>query len=1072
MKNKLFMVSLLTMSVSAIAQNTYFNKSGEALTPKAQKETPTNQFGLPIFDRAGQKITYSKEELVGLTPLKTQEDKGNAIYSSSPLKPRMNKSMMLDGQSFTLVNENLSYGVGIGLLGMDKLDIEKDGVYEIVLGSNNGWSIQKYNESTESYELIHRVQNAQSYSDQLKRLRVVEDQLGNNYIVTITRSGDLSIFNGLTFDLLRSEDVLMNNVEDFYAGDANNDGNLDLTVTASSQTKIINFETLSTLITINDGASAVRVGQTNSDALQELVLSSGVVYQVSEGTPTELWRYSGAFGYWIELGNTDDDNELEIIGLDSWNALRAADVSTESIVWEVSTSDNDSLRLQDINGDDVPEIILGEGQWGDVKIYDIKTQENLLNIDNPEHGVTNTLVIDGDNDGNLELYWGAGHTSSGADYLYAYDLSTNTREWQSSDYSGPFTGVAAGDLDNDGSMELVYASFESNSGYDDGLLFILDAKTFAVKHITAPNFFNGNAWTGVHDVAIANVDDDPQNEIIVTTDRLYDGMLYIIDGISYEKELQIELDDGSPLYAMEVFDIDGDGVKEIITGAGKEHTGSPGTYVYAINGDDGSLVWQSPSISTSWSDTQDVHIADIDDNGSNDVLVVLDNINVINSDTGAIENVFTGNYLSVVTLQLDDDNALEILAGTNTGSIAIIDGATGTIESTIASLCSGPVRSLKALSSDIILGNCGEMLFTYDLNLGAVDWSELTGDNLLGSINNIETYLIDGKLQFSIGGSQSVKTYLDTSSNIAPQVLEMSFSTHWRSLLSETLVATDENEEDSLTYQLVSNGSLGRVLSLNAETGTFEYQAQPTIGTDTFTYRASDGLVNSNDASVTIEILNTTPYGDDMIFDLHWRAAQQFTLLATDDDNDPLTYQLVDNLSRGHVELQSATDGSVLITAPRDSLESENFTFKISDSVSESESVTVIVNYTNTTPVATGRTYHSNGSDIISGRVLAVDDNNDPLTFAVITQPQNGTLVFDEDTGVFDYTPSNTQAESSADEFEFVANDGVSTSEKATITINYSSNNNDSDDDGSGSFSFIMLLALVTFGAFRRRKSC
>ena len=53
-----------------------------------------------------------------------------------------------------------------------------------------------------------------------------------------------------------------------------------------------------------------------------------------------------------------------------------------------------------------------------------------------------------------------------------------------------------------------------------------------------------------------------------------------------------------------------------------------------------------------------------------------------------------------------------------------------------------------------------------------------------------------------------------------------------------------------------SSASLGNAgtLGLNAD-GTFSYNAPPTgIGTVTFTYKANDGLLDSNEVTVTITI--------------------------------------------------------------------------------------------------------------------------------------------------------------------------------------------------------------------------
>ncbi len=66
-------------------------------------------------------------------------------------------------------------------------------------------------------------------------------------------------------------------------------------------------------------------------------------------------------------------------------------------------------------------MLYGDDQWGEVHALDGNTGEEFLTIDNPEHGVTIIIVDDFDNDGKNDLAWGAGYSSSGADYWFIAD---------------------------------------------------------------------------------------------------------------------------------------------------------------------------------------------------------------------------------------------------------------------------------------------------------------------------------------------------------------------------------------------------------------------------------------------------------------------------------------------------------------------------------------------------------------------------------------------------------------------------------------------------------------------------
>jgi hypothetical protein len=68
------------------------------------------------------------------------------------------------------------------------------------------------------------------------------------------------------------------------------------------------------------------------------------------------------------------------------------------------------------------------------------------------------------------------------------------------------------------------------------------------------------------------------------------------------------------------------------------------------------------------------------------------------------------------------------------------------------------------------------------------------------------------------------------------------------------MVAIDPNG-DPLTYRIISNGSKGTVTITDASRGRFTYVPQAKVtGHDSFTFRANDGLVDSNLATIHITI--------------------------------------------------------------------------------------------------------------------------------------------------------------------------------------------------------------------------
>jgi hypothetical protein len=96
------------------------------------------------------------------------------------------------------------------------------------------------------------------------------------------------------------------------------------------------------------------------------------------------------------------------------------------------------------------------------------------------------------------------------------------------------------------------------------------------------------------------------------------------------------------------------------------------------------------------------------------------------------------------------------------------------------------------------------------------------------------------------------------SENNAPVVMAGLFSVEAGNVLLAQLVAGDA-DGDTLTFSLVSNGSLGTAVITDEATGAFSYTANEDVeGTDTFTFKVSDGQAESAVATVSVTVAEST----------------------------------------------------------------------------------------------------------------------------------------------------------------------------------------------------------------------
>ncbi len=257
------------------------------------------------------------------------------------------------------------------------------------------------------------------------------------------------------------------------------------------------------------------------------------------------------------------------------------------------------------------------------------------------------------------------------------------------------------------------------------------------------------------------------------------------------------------------------------------------------------------------------------------------------------------------------------------------------------------------------------------------------------------------------------------------------------------LVNDTDPEEDPLTAILVSDVSNG-TLNLSSD-GSFSYTPDPDFfGGDSFTYKANDGYGDSGNATVTLTV-NGLPDAPVAVNDAY-DALADTTLIVdaangalandSDADNDPLTAELVSDVSNGTLNLN--TDGSFDYTPNPGYIGPDSFTYKAFDGGLYSNVATADITVTSYPPTAVDDAYSmdEDGSLVVDAPtgvlVNDTDPEEDPLTAILVSGVSNGTLNLGSD-GSFDYTPDPDFF--GADSFTYKANDGYGDSNDATVTL-------------------------------------
>ena len=268
-----------------------------------------------------------------------------------------------------------------------------------------------------------------------------------------------------------------------------------------------------------------------------------------------------------------------------------------------------------------------------------------------------------------------------------------------------------------------------------------------------------------------------------------------------------------------------------------------------------------------------------------------------------------------------------------------------------------------------------------------------------------------------------------TAVNDPPVADDQFVTTDEDTSIATTLTGSDP-DGDPLTFSIVTNPSHG---GLSGTPPGITYMPDLNFyGSDTFTFKANDGVADSAPATVSITVnpVNDAPVADDQSVTTNQDTSIGITLTATDPDGDSLTYSIVSWPLNG---VLTGTAPGVTYTPNANYNGPDSFTFKANDGLGDSNiaTVSITVNPVNDLPVADDQSVTTDEDTAVSITLTATDPDDDTLTYSIVSWPSNGML-----TGTapsVTYTPNANY--NGPDSFTFKANDGAADSNTATVSI-------------------------------------
>jgi hypothetical protein len=628
-----------------------------------------------------------------------------------------------------------TFGDVIGLKGLEAADLDGDGRAEIVataVGGYSGgnpsgfWYVVEYRDG----EYVQAWTSA-PYPDGIDSLKVANVDGGPTPEIVVGSGNRIEVYAGATRALEATLVTTASEIRGLTIADVDSDGALEYVF--CDQGALYVYGVASGSIEYFDptlGGVDVAVGNVDNDPVLEIVLATffGSGYVLDGQTHAVEWVNPAGFGEAVRLGDVDGDGRQEVVAGVSFSEIRIFDVEQQSLAATIPIFELGGLRVLDVEGDGPLEIAYGDRQSGGVHVLNGQTLQEKWTMPNPDDGVFGFAFGDTDGDGARELAWGGTYTFTGQ-HLFVGDIATLMVDWQSLDVSGPFRALSYGDVDADGRAEILYASSRSAAGYGDGLYFIHDALTQEMEYHSAET--TGANVEGVWRIRNANVDGDPQQEVFVTTDDLYEGVIICYDGLTHAEQWRAQVGFDQIFMSMAIADVDGDGQLEVVAGAYE------GGVVFVFNASTGALEWQSPNLVAVSGMLSLMRVTNVDADSHLEIVVAShgDAVYVIDGVTHTVQNLGDHDVTALETPDRDGNGVSEIIIGTEAGALQVLDPLNGTVLQTIGTY-GGPIDGLAvadvtgSAAADYAFAVDNEV-FVYDGGTNALAWSSgVIGDGV------------------------------------------------------------------------------------------------------------------------------------------------------------------------------------------------------------------------------------------------------------------------------------------------------------------------------------------------------
>jgi VCBS repeat-containing protein len=210
------------------------------------------------------------------------------------------------------------------------------------------------------------------------------------------------------------------------------------------------------------------------------------------------------------------------------------------------------------------------------------------------------------------------------------------------------------------------------------------------------------------------------------------------------------------------------------------------------------------------------------------------------------------------------------------------------------------------------------------------------------------------------------------------------------------------------------------------------------FGSDSFTYKITDGNGNFDTATVNISVASVVdpPIAVNDAVATNEDTPISFNVFTNDTNPDGATLLLGATTSVAHGTLSLDSKGNATYTPEKDYNGLDSFNYSIFDQYGNISNATVniTVNSVNDSPIAVSDTASTNEDTAVIINVVKndTDIDNDPLSVLSTTNGSNGSVIINKD-GTLTYTPNANF--NGSDSFTYLVKDSSGATSTATVNI-------------------------------------